>query len=36
MRLPKTGMNHGFNVAFFALRCLAYALTHHPSARKAQ
>lgn len=34
--LPRTGMNHSLNVAWFALRCLGYALTHRPSARKAR
>ena len=30
MRLPATGMNHSIGAAVFALRCLAYALTHPP------
>lgn len=33
MRLPATGMNHSLAVAVFALRCLAYDLTHHRKAR---
>ncbi len=28
IRLPATGMNHSLNVAWFAIRCLAFALTH--------
>lgn len=35
MRHP-TGIHHNLPVAWFALRCLGYALTHRPSARKAQ
>lgn len=27
-RLPATGMHHSLNVAWFALRCLGYALIH--------
>lgn len=30
MRLPATGMNHSAAVAWFALRCLVYDLTHPP------
>lgn len=33
MNLPRTGMNHSLNVAWFALRCLGYALTHKPHNR---
>lgn len=34
MRLPATGIHHNLPAAIFALRCLAYALTHPP--RKAR
>lgn len=31
--LPATGMNHSVRVAWFAISCLAYDLTHHRKAR---
>lgn len=34
MRLPSTGIHHNLPAAWFALRCLAYALAHPP--RKAR
>lgn len=33
-RLPATGMHHSLAAAWFALRCLTYAITHPP--RKAR
>lgn len=33
-RLPRTGIHHTFEAAWFALRCLGYALAHPP--RKAR
>ena len=29
-RLPSTGIHHSVPAAWFAIRCLAYALTHPP------